>query len=108
MTIALKSGDTAWGWKVAYEDEAYADSSPGVLAVVGLTETMLADPAIAQANSCATATDTMAPQLWKERLTLADCLFTASANGNFLSRWRRGSKPCAARRSPRRNQRVTT
>ena len=82
VTIALKSGDTAWGWKVAY-DEAYADYSPGVLGVAGLTETMLADPAIAQADSCAKANDTTAPQLWRERLTLADCLFTASANAEF-------------------------
>lgn len=82
VTIALKSGDTAWGWKVAY-DEAYADYSPGVLGVAGLTETMLADPAIAQADSCAKANDTMAPQLWRERLTLADWLFTTSADAAF-------------------------
>ena len=81
-TIALKSGDTAWGWKVSY-DEAYADYSPGVLAVAGLTETLLADPAIMQADSCATATDTMAPQLWNERLTMADWLFTAATGADF-------------------------
>ena len=52
--IALKSGDCAWGWKVAY-DEAFADFSPGILAVAGLTETLLADPGIVQADSCAGA-----------------------------------------------------
>ncbi len=82
VTIALKSGDTAWGWKVAY-DEAYADYSPGVLAVAGLTETILADPAIKQADSCATTTDTMALRLWNERLTMADCLFTTAADAEF-------------------------
>src|SRR5829696_102908 len=81
-TIALKSGDTAWGWKVSY-DEAYADYSPGVLAVAGLTETLLADAAIRQADSCATAGDTMAPGLWAERLTIADWLFTVAAGANF-------------------------
>jgi CelD/BcsL family acetyltransferase involved in cellulose biosynthesis len=81
-TIALKSGDTAWGWKVAY-DEAYANYSPGVLTVASLTDTILADPAITQADSCATATDTMAPQLWNERLTLADWLFTTAADAEF-------------------------
>lgn len=75
-TMALKSGNAAWGWKVAY-DEAYAEYSPGVLLVAGLTETLLADPAIAQTDSCASATDTMAAQLWAERLTIADWLFTA-------------------------------
>jgi CelD/BcsL family acetyltransferase involved in cellulose biosynthesis len=81
-TIALKSGDTAWGWKVSY-DEGYADYSPGVLAVVALTETLLADPAITQADSCATATDTMASQLWSERLVMADWLFTAGTGVDF-------------------------
>lgn len=81
-TIALKSGHTAWGWKVAY-DEAYADYSPGVLLVAGLTESLLADPAITQADSCATATDSMASRLWNERLAMADWLFTAGAGGEF-------------------------
>jgi CelD/BcsL family acetyltransferase involved in cellulose biosynthesis len=81
-TIALKSGNAAWGWKVAY-DEAYADYSPGVLLVAGLTESLLADPAIAQADSCAAATDTMAPQLWNERMGMADWLFTAGAGGEL-------------------------
>ena len=82
VTIALKSGDTAWGWKVAY-DEAYADYSPGVLAVAGLTETILADPAIKQADSCATTTDTMALRLWNQRLTMADCLFATASDAEF-------------------------
>ena len=81
-TIALKSGDTAWGWKVAY-DEAYADYSPGVLAVAALTETILADPAIRQADSCAKATDTTAPSLWNERLTMADWLLATTADAEF-------------------------
>lgn len=81
-TIALKSGDMAWGWKVSY-DESYADYSPGVLTVAALTETLLADPAIMQADSCAAATDTMAPQLWNERLTMVDRLFTAATGTDF-------------------------
>jgi CelD/BcsL family acetyltransferase involved in cellulose biosynthesis len=81
-TVALKSGDTAWGWKVSY-DEAYADYSPGVLAVADLTETLLGDPSIMQADSCATGSDTMAPQLWNERRSMADWLFTANAGAEF-------------------------
>ena len=80
--IALKSGDTAWGWKVSY-DEAYAHYSPGVLAVADLTQTLLADPEIRQADSCASPTDTMAPQLWTERLPMADWLFVTDASGDF-------------------------
>jgi CelD/BcsL family acetyltransferase involved in cellulose biosynthesis len=95
--IALKSGDTAWGWKVSY-DEAYAEYSPGVLAVAGLTEALLADAAIAQADSCATAGDPMASTLWSERLTMADWLFATTARANFsfrlaarLETWRRSA-----------------
>lgn len=80
--IALKSGDTAWGWKVSY-DEAYAGYSPGVLAVAGLTEALLADPSIRQADSCASPKDTMAPQLWHERVTIADWLFAVDARADF-------------------------
>ena len=82
VTIALKSGDAVWGWKVAY-DESHAEYSPGVLAVAGLTKAILADPAITQADSCAAASDTMAPQLWNERLTMADWLFTPAAGAEF-------------------------
>lgn len=80
--MALKSGDMAWGWKVSY-DENYADYSPGVLAVAGLTETLLADPAVRQADSCASPKDTMAPQLWNERVTIADWLFAVDARADF-------------------------
>jgi hypothetical protein len=81
-TIALRSEDTVWGWKVAF-DEAYADFSPGVLAVAGLTESLLADRTIAQSDSCATPNDTMAPQLWNERIAIADWLFPVSAGGGL-------------------------
>jgi CelD/BcsL family acetyltransferase involved in cellulose biosynthesis len=81
-TIGLKSGNVAWGWKVAY-DEAYAHYSPGVLAVTELTKAILADPAIRQADSCATADDTMALQLWNERLTMADWLFNTTPKAKY-------------------------
>lgn len=81
-TIALKSGNAAWGWKVAY-DEQYAAYSPGVLLVGALTESILAEPAIVQADSCATSTDTMAGQLWAEQLALADRFFTAGPNAEI-------------------------
>jgi CelD/BcsL family acetyltransferase involved in cellulose biosynthesis len=81
-TLALKSGDTAWGWKVAY-DEAYADYSPGVLTVAGLTESILADPLVARVDSCTTADSTTACDLWSERLTMADWLFSTRADAEF-------------------------
>ena len=84
-TIALKSCDAAWGWKVSY-DEAYAGYSPGVLAVASLTEALLADATIAQADSCASATDTVASHLWTEQMTMADWLFTTQPDAEFSFR----------------------
>jgi CelD/BcsL family acetyltransferase involved in cellulose biosynthesis len=108
-TIALRSGDTVWGWKVAY-DEAYADYSPGVATVAGLTEAILGDVSISRADSCATAADTMAPQLWGERLAMADWLFTAAPGSDFsfglaarLEKLRRAA--IAAAKSARNNLR---
>ena len=37
------SGDTAWCWKIAY-NEALARSSPGVQLVCDLTDSLLAEP----------------------------------------------------------------
>lgn len=81
-TITLKSGQTAWGWKVAH-DERYATYSPGLLLIAALTESLLADPAISRVDSCAVAADTTTKQLWGERLTMADCLAAADAGAEF-------------------------
>jgi len=77
-TIALMSGDAGWFWKIAY-DEDFARASPGVQATLDLTESILADPAIARVDSCATAGHPMIDHLWRERLTLSDFLIAPSA-----------------------------
>jgi CelD/BcsL family acetyltransferase involved in cellulose biosynthesis len=77
-TITLRSGDTAWLWKIAY-DEAAARASPGVQLTLDVTESLLADPAIARVDSCATAGHPMIDHLWRERLALADLLIAPSA-----------------------------
>lgn len=73
VAITLRSGDTVWGWKVAY-DEAYARLSPGVQLLVHLTEDLLADASIAQVDSSATANHPMIDHIWRERRTMADWL----------------------------------
>lgn len=86
-TMTLKSRDTAWGWKISY-DEAYASFSPGVLLMAGLTEALLADPQIARMDSCASASDSeaMISHLWKQKLTIADWLFTIAPGGELSFR----------------------
>ncbi|MEX0753318.1 MAG: GNAT family N-acetyltransferase [Xanthobacteraceae bacterium] len=80
--IVLKSGNTAWTWKVAH-DEAFSAFSPGVLLMATLSELVLADTTVARIDSCATGAHMMMNQLWHERLMMADCLFTADAGGEI-------------------------
>lgn len=71
--VTLRSGDAAWCWKIAY-DESYSRASPGVQLLLDVTETTLADPSIACADSCATADHPMIDHIWRERLALSDRL----------------------------------
>lgn len=80
--IVLRSGSSAWFWKIAY-DEAFAAASPGVQLTLGLTEHLLADATFVQADSCATADHPMMDHLWRERLSVGDLLITPSPSGAF-------------------------
>ncbi|HEX9370054.1 MAG TPA: GNAT family N-acetyltransferase [Roseiflexaceae bacterium] len=71
--IVLRSGDTAWCWKIAY-DESRARASPGVQLLLHVTKTLLDDPRVARADSCATPDHPMIDHVWRERLPLADRL----------------------------------
>jgi CelD/BcsL family acetyltransferase involved in cellulose biosynthesis len=71
--VTLRSGDTAWTWKIAY-DESFARSSPGVQLMLNVTEALLADATIARVDSCATADHPMIDHLWRERLAVSDRL----------------------------------
>jgi hypothetical protein len=83
-TITLRSGDYAWFWKIAYDEDS-AKFSPGVQVSLDLTELLLAEPDIARVDSCATADHPMIDHLWRERLALADLLIapSAAAQGQF-------------------------
>ncbi len=71
--VTLRSGRTAWCWKIAY-DETYARFSPGVQILVNITERLLRDQTITRADSCATPEHPMIDHVWRERLELADRL----------------------------------
>ncbi|MCC6890931.1 MAG: GNAT family N-acetyltransferase [Hyphomicrobiales bacterium] len=72
-TVLLRSGDTAWCWKIAY-DEAFARASPGVQVLLDVTENLLADRSLSRADSCATPGHPMIDRVWRERLLLEDRL----------------------------------
>lgn len=71
--VTLRSGDTAWCWKIAY-DESHARHSPGVQCLLDVTQALLADPRVARADSCATENHPMIDHVWRERLALSDRL----------------------------------
>jgi CelD/BcsL family acetyltransferase involved in cellulose biosynthesis len=72
-TMTLASGDTAWCWKIAY-NEGLARSSPGVQLICDLTESLLAGPQPRRVDSCASPDHPMIDHVWRERLALSDRL----------------------------------
>jgi CelD/BcsL family acetyltransferase involved in cellulose biosynthesis len=80
--LVLRSGATAWSWKIAY-DEGFAAASPGVQAFLDLTEALLADASIAAVDSCAAPDHPMIDHLWRERITLSDWLIAARPGAAF-------------------------
>jgi CelD/BcsL family acetyltransferase involved in cellulose biosynthesis len=75
--VTLRSGDTAWCWKIAY-DENYARHSPGVQLLLDVTQDLLNDTRIARADSCATPDHPMIDHIWRERLVLSDRLISVT------------------------------
>jgi CelD/BcsL family acetyltransferase involved in cellulose biosynthesis len=80
--IILRSGASAWFWKIAY-DEAFARFSPGVMLTAALTEALADDATIARTDSCATANHPMIDHLWRERLSLCDRLIAVRPQAPF-------------------------
>jgi CelD/BcsL family acetyltransferase involved in cellulose biosynthesis len=71
--VTLRSGNSAWGWKIAY-DETFARQSPGVQLLVRLTEELLRDESLANVDSLATSNHPMVDHIWRERRTMSDRL----------------------------------
>jgi CelD/BcsL family acetyltransferase involved in cellulose biosynthesis len=83
-TITLRSADTAWFWKIVY-DEDFAAYSPGVILTLAVTEELLDETAIARTDSCAVANHPMIDHLWRERLALTDRLIAVRPRAAFGS-----------------------
>ena len=78
--IVLRSGNTAWCWKIAY-DEHHARASPGVQLMLQATKALLAEPGLARVDSCAAPDHPMIDHIWRERLPLADRLVQPGPHG---------------------------
>lgn len=78
--IVLRGGDTAWCWKIAY-DEQHARASPGVQLMLEATKALLAEPGLSHVDSCAAPDHPMIDHIWRERLPLADRLVQPGPHG---------------------------
>ncbi|MDV2986403.1 UNVERIFIED_CONTAM: GNAT family N-acetyltransferase [Methylobacteriaceae bacterium AG10] len=85
MNIWLRSGRTAFGWKMAY-DETYAKWGPGSLLMEATTETIFAQGAIDTIDSCNRDASAALAQLWLERREIADLLIDVSPGGSVRGR----------------------
>lgn len=86
--ITLKSGDSAWFFKIAY-DETVARASPGVQLTLDLTAALLSDTTTSRVDSCATEHHPMIDHLWRERLAVADFLVAGPKDAaRFALAWR--------------------
>jgi len=84
VTITLRSGDTAWFWKIVY-DESFAQHSPGVILTYALTEELVDDLSLTRTDSCAAPNHPMIDHVWHERLTLADRLIGVRPQAPFAA-----------------------
>ncbi len=82
--ISLRSGDTAWFWKIAY-DENYSEYSPGVVLTLAVTEDLVEDATLLRTDSCAIPNHPMIDHIWRERLGLCDRLIGVRSNAAFAS-----------------------
>jgi len=78
--ITLFSGDRAWFWKIAY-DEEYARFSPGVQLALDLTADLGRNARISLIDSCAVADHPMIDRLWDGRLAIADWMMPLAGLG---------------------------
>ena len=83
--ITLRSGATAWCWKIAY-DESFARFSPGVQLLLDVTQNLLDDQNVTRADSCADENHPMIDHVWRERLVLADRLMSMGPGGAMAFR----------------------
>ena len=84
VTVTLRSGDTAWFWKIVY-DEKFAQHSPGVVLTFAVTEDLAEDTTLLRTDSCATANHPMIDHIWRERLTLCDRLIAVRPTAPFAA-----------------------
>ena len=68
--VAFIDRGEAYAWKSAY-DETYAQASPGQQLIAEATRSLVADPAVKRADSCAMPDHFVMNRFWKDRISVA-------------------------------------
>jgi CelD/BcsL family acetyltransferase involved in cellulose biosynthesis len=84
--FGMRHGRSLLLGKIAY-DESMGAFSPGGLVTLHATRSLLADPAIEMADSCAVPDHPMIDHIWKQRLAMADFLVTLPGADPRLAGW---------------------
>jgi CelD/BcsL family acetyltransferase involved in cellulose biosynthesis len=82
VAITLRSGDTAWLWKVAY-DEALVHYSPGVMLAASLTKELVNDASIERTVSCIGENHRVTNRTWSEQLAVCDLMVSPRPDAPF-------------------------
>ncbi|NDV87385.1 GNAT family N-acetyltransferase [Aurantimonas aggregata] len=69
LVVFIDRGE-AYAWKSAY-DEAFSNASPGQQLVAEATRSLVADPAVKRADSCAMPDHFVMNRFWKDRVSIA-------------------------------------
>lgn len=72
--ISFVDGNRLFTWKIAYRED-FARYSPGNQLILGLTGSLLDDPAVVTADSLAAPDHPMIDHLWRERLSVVQVYF---------------------------------
>ncbi|MEQ8699260.1 MAG: GNAT family N-acetyltransferase [Bauldia litoralis] len=84
IVVCFVAGATAYTWKIAH-DARFARYSPGAQLMLEAGDSLLADPAIASVDSCASANHPMIDALWRDRIGLGT-LVVGPVGGGALYR----------------------
>jgi tetratricopeptide (TPR) repeat protein len=80
-SIMFRSGNDAWFWKIAY-DEDFAQVSPGVQLMVDLTKALLSDLTITRVDGCAKRDNSLINHIWRERLSIIHLVISTGPETN--------------------------
>ncbi len=69
MVVSFAAGETAWTWKIAY-DETFGRFSPGAQLMLETAKALFTDTTLARIDSCAVADHPMIDHLWPGRLAI--------------------------------------